>query len=73
MKSQGISVKSRNLFYDQQNESKVSKFRYISNNSDFVRMNTWKIFNKVLIENQGKLEKSQGKVREFGVKTWQTP
>ena len=41
-RSQGILVKLRHLFKEQQIEEKVSKFRYISKISDFERINTRK-------------------------------
>ena len=60
-------MKSRNPFWEQQMEEKVSQFRSISKISDFERINIRKKVYKILIESQGKVGKSQGKVREFCV------
>ena len=58
-------------------KKKYQNFDIFSKITDFEKINTRTKVNKMLMENQGKLEKSQGKVNERSVnsmpKIWQTP
>ena len=77
-KSQGIFSDIKKSFSGNSKlKKKVSKFRYIPKISDFERIDTRKKNSKMSIESQGKLGKSQGKVREKSgnsvSKIWQTP